>query len=143
MTLGILLPSLPKQALLGVKRIRLSRIMTLSFHHFYAYLPEVNIKKKIRPCTVSFSHSNTERSPLRSLLASAPCCTSSRTSPISRECCFLAAKRSGMKTVLRYNPRAATKEEIMGSGVTVASLFFRKIFGVNAQKALSVFVALR
>ncbi|PIL33082.1 transporter [Ganoderma sinense ZZ0214-1] len=37
---------------------------------------------------------------------------------------------------------AATKDEIMGSGVTVASLFFRKIFGVKAQKVLSVFVAL-
>ncbi|KAM5542077.1 hypothetical protein V8D89_004387 [Ganoderma adspersum] len=38
---------------------------------------------------------------------------------------------------------AATKEEIANSGVTVASLFFRKIFGEKAQKALSVFVALR
>ena len=41
------------------------------------------------------------------------------------------------------NPSAATKEEITNSGVTVASLFFRKIFGEKAQKALSVFVALR
>ena len=39
--------------------------------------------------------------------------------------------------------RAATKEEILESGVTVASLFFRKIFGETAEKALSVFVALR
>ncbi|KAJ8514783.1 hypothetical protein ONZ45_g7728 [Pleurotus djamor] len=37
---------------------------------------------------------------------------------------------------------AATKEEITHSGVTVASLFFRKVFGVQAQRALSVFVAL-
>jgi len=39
--------------------------------------------------------------------------------------------------------RAATKEEIQSSGVTVASLFFKNVFGVRAQRALSVFVALR
>ena len=39
--------------------------------------------------------------------------------------------------------RAATKEEISKSGVTVASLFFRNVFGAKAQKALTVFVALR
>ena len=39
--------------------------------------------------------------------------------------------------------RAATKEEIRKSGVTVASLFFNKVFGAKAQKALTVFVALR
>ncbi|KAF9449421.1 amino acid transporter [Macrolepiota fuliginosa MF-IS2] len=38
---------------------------------------------------------------------------------------------------------AATKEEIATAGVTVASLFFRKVFGRVAQRALSVFVALR
>ncbi|KAH8112502.1 high affinity methionine permease [Phellopilus nigrolimitatus] len=37
---------------------------------------------------------------------------------------------------------AATKEEIMESGVTVASLFFEKVFGTEAQRALTVFVAL-
>ncbi|KAL6306436.1 amino acid transporter [Sparassis latifolia] len=37
---------------------------------------------------------------------------------------------------------AATKEEIATSGVTVASLFFKKVFGTEAQKALTVFVAL-
>ena len=37
---------------------------------------------------------------------------------------------------------AATKEEIMESGVTVASLFFKNVFGKQAQRALSVFVAL-
>ncbi|KAI0365761.1 amino acid transporter [Pilatotrama ljubarskyi] len=36
----------------------------------------------------------------------------------------------------------ASKEEIIDSGVTVASLFFRKVFGPQAQKALTVFVAL-
>ncbi|KAI0823462.1 amino acid transporter [Trametes gibbosa] len=36
----------------------------------------------------------------------------------------------------------STKEEIIESGVTVASLFFRKVFGPKAQKALTVFVAL-
>ena len=39
--------------------------------------------------------------------------------------------------------RAATKEEITNSGVTVASLFFKNVFGSEAQKALTVFVALR
>ena len=38
---------------------------------------------------------------------------------------------------------AATKEEITKSGVTVASLFFKNVFGERAQKALTVFVALR
>ncbi|KAI0659946.1 amino acid transporter [Cubamyces menziesii] len=37
---------------------------------------------------------------------------------------------------------AATKEEITKSGVTVASLFFKNVFGEKAQKALTVFVAL-
>ncbi|KAI0764176.1 high affinity methionine permease [Trametes elegans] len=37
---------------------------------------------------------------------------------------------------------AATKEEITNSGVTVASLFFKNVFGEAAQKALTVFVAL-
>lgn len=39
--------------------------------------------------------------------------------------------------------RAASKEEILKGGVTVASLFFGKVFGPAAQRALSVFVALR
>ncbi|CDO71026.1 hypothetical protein BN946_scf184844.g30 [Trametes cinnabarina] len=37
---------------------------------------------------------------------------------------------------------AATKEEILDSGVTVASLFFSKVFGRKAVQALTVFVAL-
>ncbi|KAH9937963.1 amino acid transporter [Amylocystis lapponica] len=37
---------------------------------------------------------------------------------------------------------AATKDEIEHAGVTVASLFFGKVFGTEAQKALTVFVAL-
>ncbi|KAF8878903.1 amino acid transporter [Gymnopilus junonius] len=37
---------------------------------------------------------------------------------------------------------AATTTEIRHSGVTVASLFFGKVFGAEAQKALTVFVAL-
>lgn len=41
------------------------------------------------------------------------------------------------------NDRAATKDEILHSGTTVASLFFKNVFGVQAQKALTVFVALR
>ncbi|KAI0823463.1 amino acid transporter [Trametes gibbosa] len=37
---------------------------------------------------------------------------------------------------------AATKDEIVHSGTTVASLFFKNVFGAKAQKALTVFVAL-
>ncbi|EMD32234.1 hypothetical protein CERSUDRAFT_118872 [Gelatoporia subvermispora B] len=37
---------------------------------------------------------------------------------------------------------AATKQEIDSTGVTVASLFFGNVFGAQAQKALTVFVAL-
>ncbi|EMD32253.1 hypothetical protein CERSUDRAFT_88248 [Gelatoporia subvermispora B] len=37
---------------------------------------------------------------------------------------------------------AATKQQIDSSGVTVASLFFGNVFGAQAQKALTVFVAL-
>ncbi|KAF9239123.1 amino acid transporter [Melanogaster broomeanus] len=38
---------------------------------------------------------------------------------------------------------AASKAEIEASGVTVAALFFRNVFGSTAERALSVFVALR
>jgi L-type amino acid transporter 9 len=38
---------------------------------------------------------------------------------------------------------AATKSEIESSGVTVAALFFQNVFGTAAERALSVFVALR
>ena len=38
---------------------------------------------------------------------------------------------------------AATKQEIVESGVTVASLIFHNVFGEKAQKALTVSVALR
>ncbi|KAI0660290.1 amino acid transporter [Cubamyces menziesii] len=37
---------------------------------------------------------------------------------------------------------ASTKEEITETGVTVASLFFKNVFGPEAQKALTLFVAL-
>ncbi|KZS96537.1 high affinity methionine permease [Sistotremastrum niveocremeum HHB9708] len=37
---------------------------------------------------------------------------------------------------------ASSKHDILKSGVTVASLFFRNVFGEQAQKALTVFVAL-
>ncbi|KAH9980758.1 high affinity methionine permease [Russula compacta] len=37
---------------------------------------------------------------------------------------------------------ASSKRDILKSGTTVASLFFRNVFGVHAQKALTVFVAL-
>ncbi|KAI9570762.1 amino acid transporter [Boletus coccyginus] len=37
---------------------------------------------------------------------------------------------------------AATKAEIESSGVTVAALFFKNVFGTAAERALSVFVAL-
>ncbi|KAG9318049.1 amino acid transporter [Chiua virens] len=37
---------------------------------------------------------------------------------------------------------AATKAEIKSSGVTVAALFFKNVFGTVAERALSVFIAL-
>ena len=52
-------------------------------------------------------------------------------------------RRGGLGADAGLLHRAATKEEIAKSGVTVASLFFRKVFGAKAQKALTVFVALR
>lgn len=39
--------------------------------------------------------------------------------------------------------RAATKQEIISSGVTVAALFFGNVFGTKAERALAVIVALR
>jgi L-type amino acid transporter 9 len=38
---------------------------------------------------------------------------------------------------------ASSKADILHSGTTVASLFFERVFGTKAQKALTVFVALR
>ena len=38
---------------------------------------------------------------------------------------------------------AASKDQIQQSGVTVAALFFKNVFGEQAQRALTVFVALR
>jgi len=37
---------------------------------------------------------------------------------------------------------ASSKKDILKSGTTVASLFFKNVFGSHAQKALTVFVAL-
>ena len=48
-----------------------------------------------------------------------------------------------MEAFLKTTHRAASKEEILNSGTTVASIFFGKVFGHEAQKALTVFVALR
>ena len=42
-----------------------------------------------------------------------------------------------------YSNRAATNEEIKNSGVIVAALFFENVFGTNAERALSVIIALR
>ena len=47
----------------------------------------------------------------------------------------------GYPSYLLY--RAATKEEIKNSGTTVAALFFGNVFGAEAERALSVIVALR
>lgn len=41
------------------------------------------------------------------------------------------------------NYSASSKKDILKSGTTVASLFFKNVFGSHAQKALTVFVALR
>jgi L-type amino acid transporter 9 len=45
-------------------------------------------------------------------------------------------------TLIFFN-RAASKEEIRKSGVTVAALFFGKVFGAKAERALSAIVGLR
>ena len=42
-----------------------------------------------------------------------------------------------------YVISAASTDEILNRGVTVASIFFGKVFGKEAQRALTVFVALR
>ena len=41
------------------------------------------------------------------------------------------------------NYSASSKKDILKSGTTVASLFFKNVFGSHAQKALTGFVALR
>jgi L-type amino acid transporter 9 len=41
------------------------------------------------------------------------------------------------------NCSASSKKDILKSGTTVASLFFKNVFGSHAQKALTVSVALR
>lgn len=50
-------------------------------------------------------------------------------------------KLASYDSIAKYS--AATKQEISKSGVTVASLFFKNVFGTEAQKALSAIVALR
>lgn len=42
-----------------------------------------------------------------------------------------------------YIYSASSKTDILESDTTVASLFFENVFGVQAQRALTVFVALR
>jgi amino acid transporter len=42
-----------------------------------------------------------------------------------------------------YSHSASSKAAILESGTTVASLFFENVFGVQAQRALTVFIALR
>lgn len=64
-----------------------------------------------------------------------------------RQRCLLCVSGFGLVSccdhVLTRLHRASSKQEILDSGVTVASLFFGKVFGSAAQKALTVFVALR
>jgi L-type amino acid transporter 9 len=44
---------------------------------------------------------------------------------------------------IRHQFSATSKADILHSGTKVASLFFERVFGTEAQKALTVFVALR
>ena len=61
-----------------------------------------------------------------------------------RESVFILEKLSSkLMLMMSVFHRAASKEEILASKVTVASLFFKNVFGTQAQKALTVFVALR
>lgn len=68
-----------------------------------------------------------------------------RCSISSCECRLLCVSRLwfflGLNTDEKFS--AATKEEIRKGGVTVAALFFGKVFGERAEKALAVFVGLR
>jgi hypothetical protein len=68
---------------------------------------------------------------------------------LARKCGVLCVSRIELTSVdsrvktLTFLNRAASKEEIRTSGVTVAALFFGKVFGTEAQRALSTIVALR
>src|SRR5260221_9811941 len=80
------------------------------------------------------------RSPDRSRLGLQPRCTSSQILHTLRTCTHVLPKN----TAPRREPRSASsKSDILESGTTVASLFFENVFGAQAQKALTVFVALR
>ena len=56
---------------------------------------------------------------------------------------FESLKKAQDQLTVLLLDSAASKDELLHSGVTVASLFFGKVFGHTAQKALTVFVALR
>ena len=81
------------------------------------------------------------RLPDRSDLESRPRCTSWLTSHTLRTWIFPSVASDGSLTIL--NLSASSKEDILKSGTTVASLFFKNVFGSQAQKALTAFVALR
>lgn len=73
------------------------------------------------------------RSRARSGSESVQCSTCSRTSPTLRV--FHAfVLRKGMVLIEAVNDRAATKDEILHSGTTVASLFFKNVFGVSTLR---------
>jgi amino acid transporter len=53
------------------------------------------------------------------------------------------SKNNDPQTPRREPLSVSSKSDILESGTTVASLFFENVFGAQAQKALTVFVALR
>ena len=50
---------------------------------------------------------------------------------------------TNINSVTSSKRSASSKEDILESGTTVASLFFKNVFGSQTQQALTVFVALR
>lgn len=92
---------------------------------------------------------NEVRNPVRTLKIAGPlglgiCAVLYMLANISYFSYVIPLLRSPLELLLNIvSSSAATIAEIEGTGVTVASLFFKNVFGEQAQKALTVFVALR
>ena len=78
---------------------------------------------------------------VRSALESHLLCIFSLISHISRTYVRSSLQFYSTNDVSQYS--ASSKADILNSGTIVASLFFESVFGAKAQKALTVFVALR
>jgi solute carrier family 7 (L-type amino acid transporter), member 9/15 len=56
---------------------------------------------------------------------------------------YVSRHTSGNAVLGHYLHSASSKRDILESGTAVAPLFFKNVFGAQAQRALSAFVALR